>query len=161
MKIGARRRLLAPLLMAGLSGCAASLPPSEASSPAPQQTAITEIYRQRHDQLEAETAEKRRRIDVIAAAQKKVLVPLIACQDVYAARLAATTPESPSDIVLATFSACASFDVPVRKLQREMDAIGGLGPDSADQFMNSLGEASRERLTKKIIETRSVSRQKE
>jgi hypothetical protein len=149
-------RAITPILLLLAAGC--TTPAPSVNVVAPQENKqLADIYEKRRQDLEQETNRKRQRIDELGTAMKRELIDLMACQDKYAQGVALITSETPDTIVLATFSACAHLESPLRKLENEMHAIGG-DPTGADRAMARFREAHRERLTRKIIETRSAMR---
>lgn len=141
--------------MCSLTACTSTV-----SAPAPQPSPTAQVasdYQAWKQNLDADTARKKQQIADLGVVQKKAILDWMACQDGYAKGVASVTPESPENIILATFSACASFELPVRKSVREMYRIGEVGDDT-DKFMIDIRAASTERLTKEIIEVRALMR---
>jgi hypothetical protein len=138
-----------------LTACTSTVPTAAPQqSPMAQAASDYQVWKRDRD---ADAARKQQQIAEIGVVQKKAVLAWIACQVDYAKRVASITSESPENIILATFSACASFENPIRKSIREMYRIGDV-LDETDKFMSHIRAASTERLTKEIIEVRALMR---
>jgi hypothetical protein len=139
-----------------LAGCAASAPAVTADSagPSPELQRMSDAFAAREQQIERDKQAKMAQIDELSKAQKQFALAWIACQSAYAGNLARTTQEPPDTIILATFSACGQQEDPVRRSFDKMYQIGDQNPQMAARAMDDMRAASRERLTKEILQIR-------
>jgi hypothetical protein len=88
---------------------------------------------------------------------REAVVMWIQCQSGHAKGVASVTTETPENIILATFSACGAGEKMVRDRAKQMYSLGNNRDVYAetDKFTADIREASKERLTKEIIDVRA------
>ena len=137
-------------------GCTTPVP-APSTGPSPELQRMSDAFAAREQQIEREQQAKMAQIDELAKVQKQLTLVWIACQSAYAANLARTTQEPPDTIILATFSACGRQEDPIRRSFAKMYQIGPQNPQTAASTMDDMRAASRERLTKEILQIRHPS----
>lgn len=115
--------------------------------------ALTTAYEARAREIESQKRANLAIIDDLGRHQTAATLVWIKCQSAYAARLGRETGEPTDVIALAAFSACGAEEHDLRRIVGEM---GRFSTDHqyVDNIMAGLRDASKERMTKEILDIR-------